>query len=86
MKNYDYWKSFINTGKIDDYLHYIACAKEDDSDEIAQTGEYAMYNRYGSVQDLKVSSRSMNTSALGTDISRKSMERDKEGGFIAGIN
>ena len=34
MKNYDYWKSFVNTGKIDDYLHYIACTQEEISDEI----------------------------------------------------
>lgn len=34
MKNYDYWKSFLKTGKIDDYLHYIACTREESSDEI----------------------------------------------------
>ncbi|NLL72583.1 MAG: hypothetical protein GX237_03555 [Clostridiales bacterium] len=31
MKNYDYWKSFVKTGKIDDYLNYIACTHEDAS-------------------------------------------------------
>lgn len=29
MMNDDYWKSFARTGKIDDYLHYIACTKEE---------------------------------------------------------
>ena len=33
MKNYDYWKSFVNTGKIDDYLHYVACTREEIFDE-----------------------------------------------------
>lgn len=33
MKNYDYWKDFFSTGKIDDYLMYIACAREDVIDE-----------------------------------------------------
>ena len=33
MKNYDYWKSFIKTGRIDDYLHYIACTKEEGTEE-----------------------------------------------------
>ncbi|MDF2908907.1 MAG: hypothetical protein K0R34_4228 [Herbinix sp.] len=35
MKNYDsdYWKSFVNTGRIDDYLHYIACTREEVVDE-----------------------------------------------------
>lgn len=33
MKNNDYWKKFIKTGKIDDYLHYIACTTEESSDE-----------------------------------------------------
>ena len=33
MKNYDYWKSFVSSGKIDDYLHYIACTKEEGDEE-----------------------------------------------------
>ncbi len=33
MKNYDYWESFVNTGSIDDYLHYIACTREEIADE-----------------------------------------------------
>ena len=36
MKNYDYWSSFTNTGKIDDYLHYIACTREDCSENPIQ--------------------------------------------------
>ncbi len=37
MKNYDYWKTFFNTGKIDDYLNYIACTKEEYSEELLQS-------------------------------------------------
>lgn len=58
MKNYDYWKSFVTTGKIDDYLHYIACTREENMDEFLP----------------------------GVDSSIRSMERNKEGGFVAGIN
>ncbi|NLK26813.1 MAG: hypothetical protein GX306_00495 [Clostridiales bacterium] len=36
MKNYDYWKKFIRTGKIDDYLNYIACTREEESEELSQ--------------------------------------------------
>jgi len=39
MKNYDSWKSFINTGKIDDYLHYIACTQEESMEEFIQVVE-----------------------------------------------
>jgi hypothetical protein len=58
MKNYDYWKSFVNTGRIDDYLHYIACTREDVADHTVQAVDQSM---------------------LG-------MEKDKEGGVVAGIN
>jgi len=51
MKNYDYWKSFVSSGKIDDYLNYIACTQEDSVGELLQAAD-----------------------------------RNKEGGFIAGIN
>jgi hypothetical protein len=34
MKNCDYWKNFIVTGKIDDYLNYIACARETETEDI----------------------------------------------------
>ncbi len=51
MKNYDYWKNFVSTGKIDDYLNYIACTREESIDDHI-----------------------------------KAVDRDKEGGFHAGIN
>ena len=57
-KNYDYWKSFVSTGKIDDYLHYIACTQEESMDDLIPV----------------------------VDISMLRMPKDKEGGFIAGIN
>ncbi|MDD3174675.1 MAG: hypothetical protein PHF63_13615 [Herbinix sp.] len=65
MKNYEYWKNFVNTGKIDDYLHYIACTQEEGTDVLTQV--------------VDISKRSI-------DISTRGVERDKEGGFIAGIN
>lgn len=34
MKNYDYWKNFVTTGNINDYLNYIACTNEEYSEEI----------------------------------------------------
>lgn len=34
MKKSDYWKSFTSTGRIDDYLHYTACTREEGSDEL----------------------------------------------------
>ncbi|MBB2184005.1 hypothetical protein H0486_14085 [Lachnospiraceae bacterium MD1] len=58
MKNYDYWKTFVKTGKIDDYLHYIACTQEESMEDIIQA----------------------------VDTSGRSMDRDKEGGMVAGIN
>jgi hypothetical protein len=33
MKNYDDWKKFVLTGKINDYLNYIACTKEGSIEE-----------------------------------------------------
>ena len=42
MKNYDYWKSFANTGRIDDYLHYIACTREEGFDEPARSVDSSM--------------------------------------------
>jgi hypothetical protein len=43
MKNYDFWKSFINTGKIDDYLHYIACTQEESMEELIQVADKSMH-------------------------------------------
>jgi hypothetical protein len=65
MKNYDYWKSFISSGKIDDYLHYIACTQEEGMDELIQVVDNTVANM---------------------DLSMRNLCRDKEGGFIAGIN
>lgn len=36
MKNYDYWRDFAKTGKIDDYLNYIACTMEESLEELVQ--------------------------------------------------
>lgn len=36
MKRYDYWKNFVETGKIDDYLNYIACTREESMEEYDQ--------------------------------------------------
>ena len=33
MKTFDYWKRFFSTGKIDDYLKYIACTREESAEE-----------------------------------------------------
>lgn len=37
MKNLDYWKNFISTGKIDDYLNYIACTREESMEQYSQS-------------------------------------------------
>jgi len=34
MKNNDYWMRFTKTGRIDDYLIYIACTREESSEEL----------------------------------------------------
>ena len=39
MKNYDGWKKFIRTGKIDDYLNYIACAKEEGLEDMTHIAD-----------------------------------------------
>ena len=41
-KNCEYWKSFVNTGKIDDYLHYIACTQEESMEEFIQVVDLPM--------------------------------------------
>jgi hypothetical protein len=38
-KNYDYWRSFTSTGRIDDYLNYIACTREDSTDEFLRNSD-----------------------------------------------
>jgi len=36
MKNYDDWKKFAITGKVNDYLNYIACAQEGSIEELSK--------------------------------------------------
>lgn len=53
MKNYDCWKKFIHSGKIDDYLNYIACTREDIYDDsihiidMDKEGDYSAGINYG---------------------------------------
>ena len=58
MKNYDYWNRFCKTGKVNDYLNYIACTKEEgipeglviDKDEESDISVSINYrNRDGSI-------------------------------------
>ncbi len=56
MKNYEYWKDFVSSGKIDDYLHYIACTREDGSDEPVRTFDTSERNADYAVHDLNLSS------------------------------
>lgn len=42
MKNYEYWKSFVSTGRIDDYLNYIACTREETLDDLPRNVENSM--------------------------------------------
>ncbi|MBP1754391.1 MAG: hypothetical protein H6Q59_789 [Firmicutes bacterium] len=51
MKNYDYWKSFVESGRIDDYLHYIACTKEDDWDSPMMSEDNLGFNNTGHVRE-----------------------------------
>jgi hypothetical protein len=39
MKNYDFWTDFAKTGKIDDYLNYIACTREESFDNVVNNKE-----------------------------------------------
>lgn len=43
----EYWESFFRTGKIDDYLNYIACTREEgmeDYDKLANSNEEGGYH------------------------------------------
>ena len=47
MKDYDDWKKFITTGKINDYLNYIACTQECNTQEMnnfAQSSKEGGFN------------------------------------------
>ena len=79
MKNYDSWKSFVNTGKIDDYLHYIACTQEENMEEFIQGVDM-------SITSMDISMRNMDMPITSMGMPKTSLGRDKEGGFIAGIN
>lgn len=70
-KNCDYWKSFVRTGRVDDYLHYIACTREESSDEIEQTVDLV---------------RSYGYSHMKYGNSHTKYGKEREGGLIAGIN
>lgn len=54
MNNLDYWKSFVKTGKIDDYLNYIACTKEEiteDFDHVVSSKEEGDFHAGNSSRD-----------------------------------
>lgn len=72
MKNYDDWKKFVRTGKIDDYLRYIACTQEKDMDEFLSC--------------IDISGQNADISIENSNITIQSLGRDKEGGYVAGIN
>jgi len=44
MKNYDCWKKFLGTGKINDYLNYIACTQEESVEEFVQEIDATILN------------------------------------------
>lgn len=54
MKNYDYWKDFARTGRIDDYLNYVACAREEDADTsgFADQGPGAAFKEGGTIAGI----------------------------------
>ena len=39
MKNNDYWEKFSKTGKVNDYLNYIACTREEIDSELLVMGK-----------------------------------------------
>jgi len=47
MKNYDDWKKFVRTGKINDYLNYIACTQECSMEELGQFTQIEKEGGYG---------------------------------------
>jgi hypothetical protein len=58
MKHYDYWTNFINSGKIDDYLHYIACTREEAADEKGQMNSASDIRKEGGYfADINYSNR-----------------------------
>lgn len=52
MKRNDYWKNFSETGKVDDYLHYIACTREEYAQEfMAESGKNKEGGLVASIND-----------------------------------
>lgn len=60
MENYDYWESFARTGKIDDYLHYIACTREDSS-----SGSYGLSHKDGVKNNVEDTMKSLDNDKEG---------------------
>lgn len=54
MKNYDYWKNFVRTGKIDDYLHYIACTQEENFDDFLQCIDISQQSADISMENMNI--------------------------------
>jgi hypothetical protein len=59
MKNYDYWKSFVSSGKIDDYLHYIACTQEESMDEFIPGVDNTRTSMDMSIRSMSISMANM---------------------------
>ena len=78
MKNYDYWKTFIMSGKVDDYLHYIACTKE----EFGST----FLEELGNSKELDNFKKLSNSFGQGVfEDTAQNAENNKEGGIVDGI-
>lgn len=62
MKNNESWKSFINSGRIDDYLHYVACTREEVSEEPIKGIDSSMRKLLGSARSEGISLQSKGVS------------------------
>jgi len=38
--NLEYWKQFENSGRIEDYLSFVACDRQEETEKGDRTGEY----------------------------------------------
>lgn len=38
--NLEYWKQFENSGRIEDYLSFVACGRQEDAGERDRAGEH----------------------------------------------
>ena len=52
MKNYDDWKRFVKTGKVNDYLHYIACTEESVKSDFEELNHFQTDKEGGSVAGI----------------------------------